>query len=37
MILDTLTYSAMTIAVALSFIVIHLTRSNQQQQDSIGK
>ena len=37
MILDTLTYSVMTVAVGLSFIVIYLTRSHQETQDHRGK
>ena len=37
MILDTLTYSVMTVALALSFVVIYLTHSQQGLQDKQGK
>jgi hypothetical protein len=37
MILDTLTYSVMTVALALSFIVLYLTHSQQGLQDKKGE
>lgn len=37
MILDTLTYSVMTVAATLSFIVIYLTHSQQQIQGKSEK
>ena len=37
MILDTLTYSVMTVAVALSFVVIYLAQSHQKQEDNLGR
>ena len=36
MILDALTYSVMTVVVALSFIVIYLTCSHQKQKNDSG-
>ena len=36
MILDTLTYSVMTVVVALSFVIIYLTCSHRKQQDDSG-